>query len=66
MTSLLPIGSLWAGQEDYSDGKDYSKEVSVVEKSWYETPSLWEVVFMILAFLLFCLPLMRLLMLPGT
>ena len=25
------------------DGKDYSKEVVPVEKSWCETPSLWEV-----------------------
>ena len=26
-----------------ADGKDYSKEVPLVEKSWCETPSLWEV-----------------------
>src|SRR6516162_5054712 len=42
MASLMPIGNLWAGQEEYTDGKDYSKEVVPVEKSWCETPSLWE------------------------
>ena len=35
---------LFAGTElSSSEGKDYSKEVPVVEKSWCETPSLWEV-----------------------
>jgi hypothetical protein len=37
------IANLRAGQEQYGDGKDYSKEVVPVEKSWCETPSLWEV-----------------------
>ena len=35
---------LFAGQELVAgDGKDYSKELVPVEKSWCETPSLWEV-----------------------
>jgi opacity protein-like surface antigen len=35
---------LFAGTEPViTDGKDYSKEVVPVEKSWCETPSLWEV-----------------------
>ena len=33
---------LFAGTLD-TDGKDYSKEVPPIEKSWCETPSLWEV-----------------------
>jgi opacity protein-like surface antigen len=37
------IANLRAGQEQYGDGKDYSKEVPLVEKSWCETSSLWEV-----------------------
>ena len=43
MAFLLAVGSLWAGTETDSDGKDYSKEVPLVEKGWCETPSLWEV-----------------------
>lgn len=39
---LSVAGSLWAGSEPDNDGKDYSKEVPVVEKSWCETPPLWE------------------------
>jgi opacity protein-like surface antigen len=35
---------LFAGTEPViTDGKDYSKEVVPVEKSWCDTPSLWEV-----------------------
>jgi opacity protein-like surface antigen len=35
---------VFGGPEPLSaDGKDYSKEVPVVEKSWCETPSLWEI-----------------------
>src|SRR5215472_17838474 len=35
---------LFAGSElSAGDSKDYSKEVAPVEKSWCETPSLWEV-----------------------
>jgi opacity protein-like surface antigen len=35
---------LFAGTEPVvTDEKDYSKEVPLVEKSWCETPSLWEV-----------------------
>jgi opacity protein-like surface antigen len=35
---------LFAGSElSAGDGKDYSKEVVPVEKSWCETPSLWQV-----------------------
>ena len=37
-------GILLAGTEPLTtDGKDYSKEVVPVEKSWCETPSLWEI-----------------------
>src|SRR5215471_21685343 len=43
MVSLPAIGSLWAGSEEYTDGKDYSKEVPVAEKSWCETPPPWEI-----------------------
>jgi opacity protein-like surface antigen len=42
--SFIAIGSLWAGSEPpVTDEKDYSKEVPPVEKSWCETPPLWEV-----------------------
>src|SRR5437016_13600027 len=35
---------LFGGPEPLAtDGKDYSKEVVPVKKSWCETPSLWEV-----------------------
>src|SRR5262249_37535581 len=35
---------LFGGPEPLAtDGKDYSKEVPVVEKSWCETPPLWEI-----------------------
>ena len=48
---LLLVAILWsssrilfAGPEPLAtDGKDYSKEPPPVEKSWCETPSLWEV-----------------------
>jgi hypothetical protein len=40
---FIAIGSLWARPEPDSDGKDYSKEVPLVEKSWCETLPLWEV-----------------------
>ena len=45
MAALLSSsGILLAGQETLTtDGKDYSKEVPLVEKDWCETPSLWEV-----------------------
>lgn len=43
MISVSAIGTLWAGQEEYTDGKDYSKEVPPLEKSWCETPALWEI-----------------------
>src|SRR5215831_21347324 len=44
LTPLLsPVGGLRAGSEQSSDGKDYSKEVPPLEKSWCETPPLWEV-----------------------
>src|SRR6516165_7024037 len=43
MASLMPIGNLRAGQEEYSDGKDYSKEIAPAPKSWCETPRLWEI-----------------------
>src|ERR1044071_7415161 len=43
-TLLSSSSMLFAGPElPASDGKDYSKEVPLVEKSWCETPSLWEV-----------------------
>jgi opacity protein-like surface antigen len=42
--SFIATGSLWAGSEPpVTDEKDYSKEVPLVEKSWCETPPLWEV-----------------------
>src|SRR5215471_10674545 len=40
---LLAIRNLRAGQEGYSDGKDHSKEVPLVEKSWCETPKPFEI-----------------------
>src|ERR1043166_7899617 len=40
---LFTIGSLCAGQEQYSDGQDHSKEVPLVEKSWCEAPPPWEI-----------------------
>jgi len=45
MAALLSSsGILFAGTEPLpTDGKDYSKEVPPLEKSWCETPSLWEV-----------------------
>ena len=46
LLAILFISSniLFAGPElPASDGKDYSKEVVPVEKSWCETPPLWEV-----------------------
>ena len=44
VASFIAIESLWAGSEPpVTDEKDYSKEVPLVEKSWCETPSLWEV-----------------------
>jgi hypothetical protein len=43
MVCLPAFGDLQAGQEEYGHGKDYSKEVPLVEKSWCETPSLWEI-----------------------
>jgi opacity protein-like surface antigen len=46
LVAILFSGSriLFAGQElPAGDGKDYSKEVAPVEKSWCETPSLWEI-----------------------
>ena len=42
--SFIATGSLWAGSEPpVTDEKDYSKEVPLVEKSWCETPPLWEI-----------------------
>jgi opacity protein-like surface antigen len=41
--SFLPIGSLWAGPEQYTDGKDYSKEMAPAPQPWCETPPPWEV-----------------------
>ena len=44
--AILFSGStiLFAGTEPLAaDGKDYSKEVPLVEKSWCETPPLWEI-----------------------
>ena len=43
LVCLCSIGTLWAGQEQYGDGKDYSKEVVPLEKSWCEPPPLWEI-----------------------
>jgi opacity protein-like surface antigen len=43
MVCFSAIGSLWAGTEQYSDGKDYSKEPPPLEKNWCETPPLWEI-----------------------
>src|SRR6516225_8735577 len=43
MAALLAVGNLWAGQEDYTDGKDYSKEMAPAPQPWCETPLLWEV-----------------------
>jgi opacity protein-like surface antigen len=40
---LFAIENLRAGQEEYSDGKDYSKEVVPAEKSWCEAPPPWEI-----------------------
>jgi hypothetical protein len=37
------IGSLWAGQEEYSDGKDYSKEMAPAPQSWCETPATFDI-----------------------
>jgi hypothetical protein len=39
----MPVGNLRAGQEEYRDGKDYSKEMAPAPKPWCETPPLWEV-----------------------
>jgi len=43
MASLPVIGSLWAGQEEYTDGKDYSKEMAPAPQPWCETPPEWEI-----------------------
>ena len=44
LTALfLATEGLWAGQEGYSDGKDYSKEVAPAPQQWCQTPPLWEV-----------------------
>jgi hypothetical protein len=40
---LSGSGNVPAGAEQSSDGKDYSKEVPQVEKSWCEAPPPWEV-----------------------
>ena len=40
---LFAIGNVWAAQEQYSEGKDYSKAVVPVEKSWCEAPPPWEI-----------------------
>src|ERR1044071_266878 len=40
---LLAIANLRAGQEEYTDGKDHSKEVPLVEKSWCEAQPPWEI-----------------------
>jgi hypothetical protein len=40
---FLTIGTLRAGQEEYTDGKDYSKEVAPAPQSWCQTPPDWEV-----------------------
>jgi opacity protein-like surface antigen len=43
-TFLCGIGLLRAGSEQAGDGRDYSKEMTPpVEKSWCETPPLWEI-----------------------
>jgi len=44
-TVALPaIGNLWAGQDEYTDGKDYSKEVAPAPTpSWCETPPPFEI-----------------------
>jgi hypothetical protein len=41
--AIPAIGNLWAGTEEYTDGKDYSKEIAPAPQSWCETPPLWEV-----------------------
>ena len=43
MAALLAVGNLWAGQGDYTEGKDYSKEMAPAPQPWCETPPLWEV-----------------------
>jgi hypothetical protein len=41
--AFLAIGNLWAGSEEYTDGKDYSKEMAPAPQQWCQTPPLWEV-----------------------
>jgi hypothetical protein len=41
--SFLRIGNLWAGQEEYTDGKDYSKEVAPTPTPWCEAPPPFEI-----------------------
>ena len=43
MASFPAVGSLWAGREEYSDGKDYPKEMASAPKPWCETPTEWEI-----------------------
>ena len=40
---LSAIGNLWAGQEDYSDGKDYSKEIAPAPTPWCEAAPAFEI-----------------------
>ena len=40
---MTSIGSLCAGQEEYTDGKDYSKEIAPAPQSWCQTSPDWEI-----------------------
>jgi len=42
-TIVVSTPILFAGPEQYTDEKDYSKEIAPAPKSWCETPPLWEV-----------------------
>jgi hypothetical protein len=43
IASFFTIGNLSAGQEEFSDGKDYSKEVAPAPTPWCETPPPFEI-----------------------
>src|SRR5262249_61830533 len=43
MAALPAVGNLWAGLDEYTDGKDYSKEMAPAPQRWCETPPEWEV-----------------------
>src|SRR5215471_6524064 len=43
MAALPAVGNLWAGLEEYADGKDYSKEIAPAPQPWCQTPAEWEI-----------------------